>query len=52
MDFDEIPNAADDEQQFAPPPAIPENNLTYDSVYASNDDNILPDPEPQEDALT
>mmetsp|Transcript_31271 Transcript_31271/g.34160 ORF Transcript_31271/g.34160 Transcript_31271/m.34160 type:complete len:169 (+) Transcript_31271:81-587(+) len=49
MDFEEIPSSIDD---LPPPPSVPENNLSYDSVYEL-DENVLPDPDPvQEDALT
>jgi hypothetical protein len=52
MDFEDIPNAEDENEMLSPPPAVPENNVNYDSVYETND-NILPDPEPQqEDHLT
>lgn len=50
MDFEEIPNAM--EEELPPAPPAPENNVSYDAVY-SDSDNVLPDPDPvEEDALT
>lgn len=50
MDFEDLPNSTEDEL-LPPPPAVPSDALNYDSVYGGNN-NILPDPEPQEDHLT
>jgi hypothetical protein len=60
MDFEEIPNASEDEMPSSPPAVPPpapfggNDNLNYDNIYAdAGNDNVLPDPEPQqEDALT
>jgi len=52
MDFEDLPTETNEEEfQLPPPPAAPVSEFQYDQIYELND-NVLPDPEKEEDALT